>query len=318
LGRFLGVDPIVQFPTNSQSLNPYSYILNNPFAGTDPTGYEVECPGGTKGACTFNGSDISKIEVHKDGTVVAHAGGEKFEVGQVTTSNGAQIDFTSANVRQQVAANIGDIQQRGLGIGEFGKQTQYAGMEQGQAWVNRSAADVGGGFFNEVTGILDTIQALEESFEAAKRGEFGEAALAAGAAGASLACRRGTKGVCDAIGDAAKDTVGGLRRAGQKDAHHVIQDAAVRDLPGYNTNAAPGIQLPGPANVPGTPHAIATGVQRQAGGGTYGAERRIGYKAMRRAGVSEADARSAIRRADNYFDSLGVTPETVTRVPGNR
>lgn len=39
LGRFLGVDPIIQFPTNSQSLNPYSYIMNNPLAGTDPTGY---------------------------------------------------------------------------------------------------------------------------------------------------------------------------------------------------------------------------------------------------------------------------------------
>ncbi|MDC8011209.1 FG-GAP-like repeat-containing protein [Tahibacter soli] len=39
LGRFLSVDPIIQFPTNSQSLNPYSYILNNPMAGRDPSGY---------------------------------------------------------------------------------------------------------------------------------------------------------------------------------------------------------------------------------------------------------------------------------------
>jgi RHS repeat-associated protein len=39
LGRFLSVDPIIQFPTNSQSLNPYSYIMNNPLAGTDPTGF---------------------------------------------------------------------------------------------------------------------------------------------------------------------------------------------------------------------------------------------------------------------------------------
>ena len=39
LGRFLSVDPVIQFPENSQSLNPYSYIMNNPFAGTDPTGY---------------------------------------------------------------------------------------------------------------------------------------------------------------------------------------------------------------------------------------------------------------------------------------
>jgi len=39
LGRFLSVDPFIQFPGNSQSLNPYSYIMNNPMAGTDPSGY---------------------------------------------------------------------------------------------------------------------------------------------------------------------------------------------------------------------------------------------------------------------------------------
>ena len=27
LGRFLSVDPVIQFPENSQSLNPYSYII---------------------------------------------------------------------------------------------------------------------------------------------------------------------------------------------------------------------------------------------------------------------------------------------------
>jgi RHS repeat-associated protein len=41
LGRFYGVDPVIQFPGNSQSLNPYSYLMNNPLAGTDPTGYVV-------------------------------------------------------------------------------------------------------------------------------------------------------------------------------------------------------------------------------------------------------------------------------------
>lgn len=39
LGRFLSVDPFIQFPANSQSLNPYSYIMNNPMAGMDPSGY---------------------------------------------------------------------------------------------------------------------------------------------------------------------------------------------------------------------------------------------------------------------------------------
>jgi RHS repeat-associated protein len=44
LGRFLSVDPIVASPLSSQSLNPCSYIGNNPLSGTDPTGY-VACTG---------------------------------------------------------------------------------------------------------------------------------------------------------------------------------------------------------------------------------------------------------------------------------
>ena len=39
LGRFMSVDPFIQAPGNSQSINPYSYIMNNPLGGTDPTGY---------------------------------------------------------------------------------------------------------------------------------------------------------------------------------------------------------------------------------------------------------------------------------------
>ena len=39
LGRFLQADPYVQDMFNSQSLNRYSYVLNNPLAYTDPTGY---------------------------------------------------------------------------------------------------------------------------------------------------------------------------------------------------------------------------------------------------------------------------------------
>jgi RHS repeat-associated protein len=40
LGRFYSVDPFIQIPTNSQSANPYSYVLNNPLSGTDPTGFQ--------------------------------------------------------------------------------------------------------------------------------------------------------------------------------------------------------------------------------------------------------------------------------------
>jgi RHS repeat-associated protein len=39
IGRFLQSDPIVQEPYNLQSHNRYSYVMNNPLAYTDPTGY---------------------------------------------------------------------------------------------------------------------------------------------------------------------------------------------------------------------------------------------------------------------------------------
>src|SRR6185312_2110812 len=41
LGRFLSVDPVYQAPTNMQSLNPYSYVMNNPLSLVDPSGYEA-------------------------------------------------------------------------------------------------------------------------------------------------------------------------------------------------------------------------------------------------------------------------------------
>ena len=39
LGRFLQADPIIQAPKNSQNLNRYSYVLNNPLSSADPSGY---------------------------------------------------------------------------------------------------------------------------------------------------------------------------------------------------------------------------------------------------------------------------------------
>ena len=103
------------------------------------------------------------------------------------------------------------------------------------------------------------------------------------------------------------------------DAHHIIQDAAVRDLPGYSRSGAPAIQLKGPSNVPGTEHYEATLVQRAAGEGTYAAEREIAERGLRAAGLSDQDVTSAIERADNYFKGvLNVTDSTPTRIPGNR
>jgi RHS repeat-associated protein len=78
LGRFFSVDPIIQFPLNSQSLNPYSYILNNPLSGTDPTGYTAcgdvkVADGAQSGSCDHtlsNGNTVSvDYKVGKGGDV---------------------------------------------------------------------------------------------------------------------------------------------------------------------------------------------------------------------------------------------------------
>jgi hypothetical protein len=75
------VDPIIQFPANSQSLNPYSYLMNNPLSGIDPTGYvgcgDVNIKGGTSGTCTHALEDGSEVEVgyrvSKDGNKATFA-----------------------------------------------------------------------------------------------------------------------------------------------------------------------------------------------------------------------------------------------------
>ncbi|MCP3962151.1 MAG: hypothetical protein GY719_30275 [bacterium] len=39
IGRFLSPDPNIQAPENTQNLNRYSYVLNNPLSYTDPSGF---------------------------------------------------------------------------------------------------------------------------------------------------------------------------------------------------------------------------------------------------------------------------------------
>jgi hypothetical protein len=72
LGRFLSVDPFIQSPGNSQSMNLYSYIINNPLAGTDPSGYSALCMGGSstteRMACGTLGG-VSQDTIQKSMTV---------------------------------------------------------------------------------------------------------------------------------------------------------------------------------------------------------------------------------------------------------
>jgi RHS repeat-associated protein len=106
LGRFLGVDPIVENPLSSQSLNPYSYLGNNPLSGSDPTGFAT-CDAGAQvsGGCLESGVNTITKDGNAIGTVIV---GNKGETGQLTDSvTNKSITFTIGNGAQRVDyANI--------------------------------------------------------------------------------------------------------------------------------------------------------------------------------------------------------------------
>ncbi len=90
LGRFMSVDPVIQEPGNSQSLNPYSYIMNNPLAGTDPTGYE--------------GKEVEKTVTVSTKTTGSHL--RKTKVTISASSEGISISGGNGAARSQVAGML--------------------------------------------------------------------------------------------------------------------------------------------------------------------------------------------------------------------
>jgi RHS repeat-associated protein len=300
-GEFISRDPMgfIDGP------NVYAYTRQNPWSGFDPEGLSVwsDTVGYWKGVGNGAGNMVAGVATMAwDAHPVVNGG--QYLMGQQT---GYQRSFEGGVAMAKAATNLATSSQaRSDAVGAVGNHLN-------EAWNNPEKA--GELAFNAVT-------------TAVTLGEAGVAIASKVKAGASLAASaRVTAGAAEAEVVAAEvaggvksvtTPVGELRSAKLRDAHHVIQDAAVRDLPGYNTNAAPGIQLEGPANVKGTPHQMTRPVQRQSGGGTYAAERRIGYKALRRAGVSVLDSRQAISEADNFFKAIDVKPQTSTRIPGDR
>ncbi len=109
-----------------------------------------------------------------------------------------------------------------------------------------------------------------------------------------------------------------MQNAGLKDAHHIYQDAAVKNLDGYSKYDALTVQIEGPANKIGTLHYNATQAQGVLDGGILRAERGIAYKSLRKSGFTKNQAKYLVREADKYFDDLGHTLDSTTRMPGNR
>jgi len=100
LGRFLSVDPFIQAPGNSQSINPYSYLMNNPLAGTDPTGY-IGCAEGD--TCTESTTTKTHYET-KTGSRI------KTKSGSTTTTTTTNQNGDTVNVTSTTVMNNGNFQ----------------------------------------------------------------------------------------------------------------------------------------------------------------------------------------------------------------
>ena len=94
LGRFYSVDPVIQFPANSQSLNLYSYILNNPLSGRDPSGFAT-CAStevASESACSEVGVHTITGEGGKKSTLVVGQKGDNIAFsGKMDVSNFKKI-----------------------------------------------------------------------------------------------------------------------------------------------------------------------------------------------------------------------------------
>ena len=105
-----------------------------------------------------------------------------------------------------------------------------------------------------------------------------------------------------------------------EEAHHILQHAAVRELPGYSRGQAPAIGLRGPGSSRSTQHGRTVTEQIDTLlGSTLGDEVTVAADALRRAGVPRRVIRQALTAADRYFyQELGLAPTSATRIPGTR
>ena len=152
LGRFLGPDPIIQFPTSTQSLNPYSYIMNNPFAGTDPSGYTMSlidrvfakqrAASDAQAGC--NGD--AQCQAKSDSAFLA---GPRANLG--LTAGGAPADRTPGN-----GAEFARLVKRGLALADkIGTdEPKNSSSWSGSAWTaeDSMAAKKASAVYNDKTG----------------------------------------------------------------------------------------------------------------------------------------------------------------------
>ncbi|MDQ7048346.1 MAG: RHS repeat-associated core domain-containing protein [Enterobacterales bacterium] len=129
LGRFLSVDPFIQAPGNSQSMNPYSYIMNNPLAGTDPSGYaadidqdklEVKVTSQSRTRSAPTGSRIKRDTSRTITATVTDESGKSSNYVYTAARNGSESAFKITPIALKLDNT--DLGSKGqVGVGTSGK-----------------------------------------------------------------------------------------------------------------------------------------------------------------------------------------------------
>ena len=149
VGRFLSVDPFVH-GTGSQGINPYSYILNNPLAGTDPSGYKP-CSDMLDNHC----GDVSFDQVMADNQRSVNFGKEGLGTS-LNISNGS-VEFVYSKIEtEQETADIGS-QAANEQVNPRDYVLPEKDREQLHAEINKAIED------NDLTRVFDGDNAEENA-----------------------------------------------------------------------------------------------------------------------------------------------------------
>ncbi len=172
LGRFMSADPFIQDPESSQSINPYSYIMNNPLAGTDPSGY-LGC------AASSIDATCAKLSNSEGGFKEQSAGMQAMMMGEKVVANAMSKIYANLNngTHQQSASvnstksttdmqSQSEVASRG-GVGNSGTSGAVkSGPDDENSFVNFNRKGLDSAL-TKVNGLRDKLDPFETEEEAA-------------------------------------------------------------------------------------------------------------------------------------------------------
>ncbi|WP_198119322.1 RHS repeat-associated core domain-containing protein [Massilia rhizosphaerae] len=178
VGRFLSGDPLVQDPTNGQSYNRYSYVLNNPTNLTDPSGFTA-CSGSEaqekkcrdesntsarrlSGSIRGTGAGVEIIfssepngkttDPQGTPTVNGKAGGAQYS-GSANNTGTNGFKHLGASLKDFLDGGYGDLAEQARSNGDYGKSLGYVGLGTGYAVMNAFTLGEAGAVVSYVKGL---------------------------------------------------------------------------------------------------------------------------------------------------------------------